>query len=154
MSQSSLTYSDTAAVEMSVYKASSQSRKTNWVLLIGAVSIWVFAAWTIVTIIPDGIELGEVVSLVLMAGLIVVAPFLMWNIAEEMSASYTVSDGGLSYQSLGTRINCTWPQVEGITDRSTDSFFGGDSSFVKLSSDCKPVGTSLAAYFTAGSWSR
>ncbi len=67
---SSLTYSDTAAVEMSVYKASSQSRRTNWVLLIGAVSIWVFAAWTIVTIIPDGIELGEVVSLVLMAGLL------------------------------------------------------------------------------------
>ena len=66
-----------------VYPMSRQGRRQAFILLAGVASIWIFALWTLVTILDGGITGVEWVSLVLMLGILVVSPLVAWALLEE-----------------------------------------------------------------------
>jgi hypothetical protein len=139
MSQSSLACSSPAAAGTSVYRISRASRKVDWVLLIGATFTWLFAAWTIYTLLTGGIELGEIVPLALMSGLILVTPFLIWNIMEEMESTFAVNGDGLIYRAPGVAVICPWDKITGISEARKEGFWVSEGSSVNFSGDCMPA---------------
>src|SRR5207245_6632727 len=83
-----------------VYPMSRQGRRQALILLLGVVTMWIFALWTLITILQDGITGVEWVSLALMLGLLVVAPVVAWTLLEEANSSITFSDAGICYRTL------------------------------------------------------
>ncbi|HMP38860.1 MAG TPA: hypothetical protein PKA05_00625 [Roseiflexaceae bacterium] len=59
----------------------------------------------------QGPTLGQVVPALLMLVLVVATPFVIWNLLEEWSAVYTVTDDGLRYQSLGIDMLIPWSAI-------------------------------------------
>lgn len=124
---------------MKTYRLSSAGRRTALVLLIGALIIWVFALWnfrnTIATSsdpnagllealrenIDRGLSVGQVIPALLMLVLIVATPLVVWNILEEWGASYTPTDDGLRFTSLGVTLTYPWNGIIGIRRLDDDT---------------------------------
>src|SRR3954470_16845508 len=90
-----------AEAQNRLYAMSREGRRQAYILLLGVASIWIFALWTLITILQDGVSGVEWVSLLLMLGLLVVAPVVGWTLLEEAGTRIEVSDGGIRYASLG-----------------------------------------------------
>jgi len=124
---------------MKTYRLSSAGRRTAVVLLIGALIIWVFALWnfrnTIATSsdpnaglldalranLDRGLSVGQVIPALLMLVLIVATPLVVWNILEEWGASYTPTDDGLRFTSLGITLTYPWNGIIGIRRLDDDT---------------------------------
>jgi hypothetical protein len=117
------------------YPMSRAGRRQAILLLLGVASIWIFALWTLITILEGGIGGVEWVSLLLMAAILVVAPVAAWTFLEEANSKVTTSDHGISYRTLGG-INLTykWEEVQGFKGKEGRSrlarFFLGDDDNV------------------------
>ena len=56
------------------YAMTREGRRQAIILLLGVASLWVFAVWTFVTLLQDGLGGVEWVSAALMLGIMLVAP--------------------------------------------------------------------------------
>src|SRR5919204_4180269 len=94
------------------YPMSRQGRRQALILLLGVVTVWIFALWTLITILQDGVSGVEWVSLALMLGLLVVAPMVAWALLEEANSSITVSDKGIRYRTLARiSLDYAWDEL-------------------------------------------
>lgn len=115
----------------STYAMSKPGRRQALVLFVGAASIWVFALWTLVTILENGITGVEWVSLVLMLGILLVAPMVCWALLEEAYSQISTGDWGIRYRTLaGIDLTYSWEEIAGFKGKSDRSrvarFFLGD----------------------------
>jgi len=83
------------------YPMSKEGRRQAVILLLGVISIWVFAVWSFIAIFPDGVTGVEWVTGALMLGIIVVAPVVAWTLLEEANARITTDDQGIAYSTFG-----------------------------------------------------
>ncbi len=97
------------------YRMSRDGRRQAFVLLVGVLSIMVFAVWSLVTILDGGLSGAEWVSAVLMLGIIIVAPLVAWTLLEEANSRITVTDDGVRYTTLGgINLIYPWSQLSGF----------------------------------------
>jgi hypothetical protein len=117
-----------------VYPMSREGRRQALILLSGVVTIWIFALWTLITILQDGVGGVEWVSLALMLGLLVVAPVAAWVLLEEANSHYIAGDTGIRYQTLGgIDLHYGWDELAGFVPagrrgRLARFFLGDDDS--------------------------
>src|SRR6478609_760949 len=105
----------TAARPENVYAMSREGRRQALLLLVGVVSIWIFALWSLVTILQDGVSGVEFVSGLLMLGLLVVAPAVAWTLLEEANARIVTSERGIEYRTLGgVNLPYAWGDITGF----------------------------------------
>src|SRR4051794_7021434 len=83
-----------------VYSMSRDGRRQAIILLVGVASIWIFALWSGIVILQDGVSGVEWVSLLLMLGILVVAPIVAWTLLEEANGRILTSDTGIEYRSI------------------------------------------------------
>ncbi|MEO6457539.1 MAG: DUF6534 domain-containing protein [Chloroflexia bacterium] len=101
--------------DVQIYALSREGRRTAIILLLGVVSIWIFALWSLITILDDGISGVEWVSTFLMLGILVVAPMVAWTLLEEVNSRISVSDAGVRYRSLGgIDLAYNWDDLTGF----------------------------------------
>ncbi|MBF6614710.1 MAG: hypothetical protein IVW55_16490 [Chloroflexi bacterium] len=94
------------------YAMSREGRRRAIILLLGVASIWVFALWSLITILQDGVSGVEWVSSLLMIGIIVVAPLVAWSLLEEANARITTSERGIGYSTIGgIKLNYSWSEL-------------------------------------------
>lgn len=116
------------------YGMSRDGRRRAIILLLGVASIWVFALWSLITILQDGVSGVEWVSSLLMIGIIVVAPLVAWSLLEEANARITTTDRGIGYSTIGgINLNYSWDEVSGSRPeegrgRIARFFLGDDDS--------------------------
>lgn len=127
---------------MKTYHLSQSGRRTALLLLIGSFIIWVFALWTFRRSLSlsynpllfwdslrtallgtngQGLSIGQIVPALLMLVLIVVTPFVIWNILEEWSASYTPTEQGLRFSALGVDLVYPWEGIRSLVTVDADS---------------------------------
>jgi hypothetical protein len=127
---------------MKTYRLSSAGRRTALILLVGALIIWAFALWTFrrtlgISYNPllfwgslraamqgtdgQGLAIGQIVPALLMLVLIVATPLVIWNILEEWAATYTPTDSGLRFASLGIDLVYPWAGIGAIRQLDEDS---------------------------------
>jgi hypothetical protein len=123
---------------MKTYQLSSTGRRTTLILLLGAMAIWGFALWsfrstlgisynplsfwpTLSASLAGGLSIGELVPALLMLVLIVATPLLIWNLLEEWAASYTPTEEGLRYTSLGIDMLYPWHDMQDVRRVDDDS---------------------------------
>ena len=123
---------------MNTYRISSSGRRTALILLVGALIIWVFAIWTfgstlgisynpvafwgtLRTSIEQGLSISQLVPALLMLVLIVATPLVIWNICEELAATYTPSEAGLRFVALGVKLIVPWAGISAIRRVDADS---------------------------------
>ncbi len=129
------------------YGMSREGRRRAIILLLGVASIWVFALWSLITILQDGVSGVEWVSSLLMIGIIVVAPLVAWSLLEEANARITTSDRGIGYSTIGgINLNYPWNELSGSRPEEGRSriarfFLGEDDS---KTGDQANVNTSVA----------
>ena len=124
------------AAQEKTYRLGRAGRRVAYLLLVGSVLIWGFALWTLKNTLKIGLRpenilptlkllakrlLGfagtepltaeEAIPALVMAVLVVVVPLLIWNIIEELRASFTVGPNGLTFQSWGIRLEYPWTEV-------------------------------------------
>ena len=120
---------------MKTYRLSPSGRRTALILLVGALIIWAFALWTFrrtlgISYNPllfwgslraaiqgqngQGLSIGQIVPALLMLVLIVATPLVIWNILEEWAATYTPTDAGLRFASLGVDMTYPWAGIGAI----------------------------------------
>jgi hypothetical protein len=116
---------------MKTYRISSSGRRTALILLVGALVIWVFALWTfgstlgisynpaafwgtLRTSVEQGLSISQIVPGLLMLVLIVATPLVIWNICEELAASYTPAEDGLRFVALGVSLRLPWAGISAI----------------------------------------
>lgn len=123
---------------MKTYRLSSAGRRTAIVLLLGALIIWAFALWTFQTTLGtvegqslgffaavsqnlrDGLRISQIVPALLMLVLIVATPLVIWNILEEWAATYTATEDGLRFSSLGVSLTYPWSGMVGLRREDDD----------------------------------
>lgn len=94
------------------YAMSREGRRRAIILLLGVASIWIFALWSLITILQDGVSGVEWVSSLLMIGIIVVAPLVAWSLLEEANARITTSERGIGYSTIGgIKLNYSWSEL-------------------------------------------
>ena len=116
---------------MHTYRLSRSGRRTTLILLVGALMIWAFALWTLrstlnisynpflfvsslQTTLAQGLTVAQVVPAILMIVLIVATPLVIWNLLEEWAASFTPTEQGLQFESLGVRLVYPWSGLVGV----------------------------------------
>jgi hypothetical protein len=124
------------AAQEKTYRLSRAGRRVAYLLLAGSVLIWGFALWTLKNTLKIGLRpenilpslkllvkriLGfagtdpltaeEAIPALIMLVLAVVVPLLIWNIIEELRASYTIGPDGITFQSWGIRLDYPWAEV-------------------------------------------
>lgn len=113
-----------------VFSMSREGKRQAYILLAGVASIWIFALWTLITILQDGVSGVEWVSMLLMLGMLVVAPIVAWTLLEEASARIETTDEGISYASMGgIELHYKWGEVSGPIHKGPNRiarFFLGD----------------------------
>jgi hypothetical protein len=98
-----------------VYAMSKEGRRQAVVLLLGVASIWVFALWSLITILEGGITGIEWVSSVLMLGILLVAPLVGWGLLEEAYSRVSLGDAGVRYQTIGgLDVTYRWDDLVGF----------------------------------------
>lgn len=101
--------------DVRIYALSREGRRTAIILLLGVASIWIFALWSLITILDDGISGVEWVSAFLMLGILVVAPMVAWTLLEEINSRISVSDTDVRYRSLGgIDLAYSWDDLTGF----------------------------------------
>ncbi len=115
------------------YSMSRQGRRQATLLLLGVASIWVFALWSLITILQDGVNGVEWVSLLLMLGMLLVAPMVAWTLLEEANTSIVTTSKGIEYRSIaGITLTYNWEELEGFKPKQAKnriaSFFLGDNN--------------------------
>ena len=128
----------------STYPMSREGRRQALVLFVGAVSIWVFALWTFVTILENGITGVEWVSSAFMLGILLVAPMVGWALLEEAYSRVTTSDRGIRYRTLaGVDLTYSWEEVVGFKSKGSwgrvARFFLGDEGEGRASERVRDV---------------
>lgn len=113
------------------YPMSREGRRQAIVLLLGVISIWIFALWSLTTILQDGVSGVEWVSLLLMIGMLVVAPVVAWTLLEEANTRIITDSKGMRYQTIsGIILSYSWEELEGFKTKEGRSrvarFFLGD----------------------------
>jgi hypothetical protein len=94
------------------YPISREGRRQAIVLLLGVISLWVFALWSLINILQDGISGTEWVSLLLMLGILLVAPVVGWALMEEAGSRITTDESGVHYRSIaGIDIFYKWEEL-------------------------------------------
>ena len=83
------------------YRMSRDGRRQGIILLLGVLSLEVFAVWSLVTIFDGGLDGAEWVSALLMLAIAIVAPLVAWTLLEEINSRYTITAEGLRYSSIG-----------------------------------------------------
>jgi hypothetical protein len=127
---------------MKTYRLSPSGRRTALILLVGALIIWAFALWTFRSTLGisynplrfwgslraaiqgdqgQGLSIAQIVPALLMLVLIVATPLVIWNIFEEWSAAYTLTDAGLRFASLGIDLTYPWAGIDAIRRVDDDS---------------------------------
>jgi hypothetical protein len=123
---------------MKTYRISPSGRRTALILLVGALIIWVFALWTFSSTldisynpiafwgtlrasVEAGLSISQLVPALLMLVLIVATPLVIWNICEEISASYTPAADGLRFSALGVNLDLPWAGISAIRRVDEDS---------------------------------
>jgi hypothetical protein len=123
---------------MKTYRISPSGRRTALILLVGALIIWVFALWTFSSTlgisynpiafwgslrasVEAGLSISQLVPALLMLVLIVATPLVIWNICEELSASYTPAADGLRFSALGVNLDLPWAGISAIRRVDEDS---------------------------------
>ncbi|HEU5102692.1 MAG TPA: hypothetical protein VFU22_26890 [Roseiflexaceae bacterium] len=123
---------------MKTYRISPSGRRTALILLVGALIIWVFALWTFSSTlgisynpiafwgtlrasIEAGLSISQLVPALLMLVLIVATPLVIWNICEELSASYTPTADGLRFSAMGVALDLPWGGISSIRRVDEDS---------------------------------
>ncbi|HEX8220293.1 MAG TPA: hypothetical protein VF914_13945 [Chloroflexia bacterium] len=97
------------------YRLSRDGRRQGIILLVGVLSLEVFAVWSLVTILDRGLDGAEWVSALLMLGIALVAPLVAWTLLEEMNSRYAVAADGLRYTSIGgIELLYPWEQLAGF----------------------------------------
>lgn len=127
-----------ASSRTSTYRLSPSGRRTAIILLICALIIWGFALWTFRSTlgssddpsagffealrsnIERGLSISQIVPALLMLVLIVATPLVVWNVLEEWAASYTPTDEGLRFESLGVDITYPWDGIAAVRRRDDD----------------------------------
>ncbi len=116
---------------MHTYRLSRSGRRTVLILLVGALMIWAFALWTLrstlnisynpllfvpslQTTLAQGLTVAQVVPALLMIVLIVATPLVIWNLLEEWAASFTPTEHGLQFESLGVKLVYPWSGLVGV----------------------------------------
>src|SRR5205823_3925247 len=110
---------------------SRQGKRQALILLLGVVTIWIFALWSLITILQDGVSGVEWVSMALMLGLLLVAPVVAWVLLEEANSRFIVSSKGIQYRTLaGISLDYGWEDLTGFAPAGGRSrlarFFLGD----------------------------
>src|SRR5690349_10356952 len=85
---------ETVAPAPGVYPMSREGRRQAIILLLGVASIWVFALWSLVTILQDGVSGVEWVSGLLMLCILLVAPIVAWTLLEEANSRISTDPEG------------------------------------------------------------
>jgi hypothetical protein len=123
---------------MKTYRTSPSGRRSALVLLVGALVIWLFALWTFGSTlgisynpiafwstlranVEQGLSISQLVPALLMLVLIVATPLVIWNICEELAASYTPSEDGLRFAALGVNLVVPWSGIRAIRRVDEDS---------------------------------
>src|SRR5437879_5015753 len=88
------------AESYAIYPMSKDGRRQAIILLLGVISLWIFALWTLINIFEDGIKGVEWVSGLLMLGILLVAPVVGWALLEEANCRITTDAAGIRYQTL------------------------------------------------------
>ncbi len=97
------------------YRMSREGRRQGIILLIGVLSLEVFAVWSLITILDRGIEGAEWVSALLMLGIALVAPLVAWTLLEEINSRYLITAEGLRYTSIGgISLLYPWEELAGF----------------------------------------
>jgi hypothetical protein len=101
--------------EERVYAMSREGRRQALILLLGVASIWIFALWTLITILQDGVGGVEWVSLILMLGMLVVAPVVAWTLLEEAYSRVVTDRQGIKYHTIaGIGLSYAWDDFTGF----------------------------------------
>lgn len=123
---------------MKTYRLSTVGRRTTIILLIGALAIWAFALWsfrstlgisyhpsffwsTFQASIEEGLTISQIIPALLMLVLIVATPLLVWNLLEEWAATYTPTEAGLRFESLGICVVYPWHAIQRVQRVDDDS---------------------------------
>ncbi len=97
------------------YRMSRDGRRQGIILLVGVLSLEVFAVWSLVTILDRGLDGAEWVSALLMLGIALVAPLVAWTLLEEINSRYLVTAEGLRFSSMrGVDLLYPWEQLAGF----------------------------------------
>ena len=125
------TTTDTDAVNDGIYPMSREGRRQAIVLLLGVISIAIFALWSFINILQDGVDGVEWVSGLLMLAILLVTPLVAWTLLEEARATVSVDDKGITYKTIaGITVRYPWSEVEGIKSKPGRNrfarFFLGD----------------------------
>src|SRR5450756_2242824 len=97
------------------YPMSREGRRQAIVLLLGVISIAIFALWSLVNILQDGVSGVEWVTGAFMLAILLVSPLVAWTLLEEANAAVVANGGGLTYRTLGgVSLQYKWPDVTGL----------------------------------------
>lgn len=115
---------------MKTYRLDPTGRRVALLLALGALIVWLFALWKLPDVlgvsysnlpsslsaaIERGLTVGQIVPALLLTVLIIAAPLLVWNLAEEWSTSYTVRDDGLAYDTVqGISVLYPWTAIKSL----------------------------------------
>lgn len=110
---------------------SREGRRQAIVLLLGVISIAIFALWSFINILQDGVDGVEYVSGLLMLAILLVTPLVGWTLLEEAQASVQADDKGITYKTTGgIKLIYPWAQVKGFEQKTgrgrVARFFLGD----------------------------
>lgn len=125
-----LTIDDASGVDGS-FPMSREGRRQAIVLLLGVISLAIFALWSLINILQDGVSDVEWVTGAFMLAILLVSPLVAWTLLEEANTVVTTSDNGLTYRTLGgISLQYKWPDVTGFKSKQGKSklarFFLGD----------------------------
>ena len=133
------------------YPMSREGRRQAIVLLLGVISIAIFALWSFINILQDGVGGAEWVSGLLMLAILLVTPLVAWTLLEEARASVYTNDDGLTYKTIGgINLRYPWSEVAGLKQKAGRGrlarFFLGDdkeaqTSMANTLTEPQPPGT-------------
>ncbi|MBC8159725.1 MAG: hypothetical protein H7Z42_00780, partial [Roseiflexaceae bacterium] len=112
------------------------ARRMLLALLVGALIVWALALWSLLNTVgsvPGQPEIGffealqenltgglgpsQLIPALLMLGIVVAAPLVIWGILEEYGVAFTTSAEGLHIQSYGLALIVPWESVVALEQR-------------------------------------